>query len=161
MLSAAGCTTILIVEDDPILCQILGRVVIGAGRRILLTGNSVEALNLLTECSVELVLLDLGLREGTGLQLAETLRERYPRLSVILLSNHRLGSSVLRGWTARKLTKSVNLPDLRAAVSAALTEVAALHGTETGVCSRANEPSQVASESPVKTSLGLALSTKR
>jgi len=148
----------LIVEDDPVLCQILGRVVIGEGHSILQVGNRAEALHLLGGCSVQVVLLDLGLREGTGLQLAETLRSDYPDVPVILLCNHRLESSVLRGWTARKLTKSVNLPDLRGAVAAALSEFKSHEASEQCLC---NEPGQVASKSLFTAPRELALSTNR
>jgi len=156
MPSDVGRTTILIVEDDPILCQILGRVVIGEGHSILQVRSGSEALHLLGGCSVQVVLLDLGLREGTGLQLAETLRAQYPELSVILLSNHRLESSVLSGWAARKLTKSVNLPDLRGAVSAALAEAKPQHSSGH---SPSNDLGRLVSKAPLAPPRELALST--
>jgi DNA-binding response OmpR family regulator len=127
--------TILVVEDDPILCEVLCRVFSRDGYDVGQARNASQALELVAERSPQLVLLDVGLREGTGLQLAETLRAHPSGLQVVLLSNHRLESSVLRGWSARILTKSVDLPDLRAAVSAGVADVRPQHSPESAPCS--------------------------
>jgi two-component system KDP operon response regulator KdpE len=128
----ATSATILVVEDDPVLCEVLCRIFSRDGYAVGQALNASQALELVAQRSPQLVLLDVGLREGTGFQLAETLRAHPSGLQVVLLSNHRLESSVLRGWSARKLTKSVDLPDLRAAVSAALADVRPQHSPESG-----------------------------
>ena len=69
----------------------------------------------------QLVLVDASLRDGSGLQLGESLRDRYPELPVILLTAATQSGSKPSGWAAgRLLSKSVDLSDLRQAVTAAL-----------------------------------------
>jgi DNA-binding response OmpR family regulator len=135
----ATSATLLVVEDDPVLCEVLCRILSRDGYAVGQALNASEALTLVAERLPRVVLLDVGLREGTGLQLAETLRVQHSGLPVILLSNHRLEASVLRGWSARKLTKSVDLPDLRAAVAASLAEVSPQRSLESGPRSVARE----------------------
>jgi DNA-binding response OmpR family regulator len=128
---------LLVVEDDPVLSDVLCRILSRDGYAVGQALNASQALTLVAQRLPRLVLLDVGLREGTGLQLAETLRVQHSGLPVILLSNHRLEASVLRGWSGRKLTKSVDLPDLRAAVVASLAEVGPQHSPESGPRSNA------------------------
>jgi DNA-binding response OmpR family regulator len=114
--------SILIVEDDEVLGQVLERVLTCEGRTALHVRTSGEALEQVREGGPRLVLVDAGLRDGTGLKLAEALRAATACLPVILLATHRIEKSVRPGRGERLVTKSIDLPELRRTVDAALLE---------------------------------------
>jgi DNA-binding response OmpR family regulator len=62
------------------------------------------------------------LRDGTGLKLAEAIRQTGARLPVIVLAAHHLEKSDLCGPSERLVTKSIDLPELRRTVEAALRD---------------------------------------
>jgi cobalt-zinc-cadmium efflux system membrane fusion protein len=116
---------ILVVESDRVLGQVLGRSLSREGLTVVHAANPAEALQRAEQSMPQLVLLDCGLREGNGLDLAEELHARYPSLPLLVLTDY-----PLRGYDdparvsgfARVLSKSVGLHDLREAVDAALGE---------------------------------------
>jgi two-component system response regulator BaeR len=115
--------TILIVEDDEVLGQVLARVLSGPGRRAVHVRTAGEALQQVQEGRPRLVLIDAELREGTGLKLADTIRRASARLSVIVLTTHRLEKAALPSRKERLVTKSIDLPELRRTIDAALSEL--------------------------------------
>jgi DNA-binding response OmpR family regulator len=114
--------TILIVEDDEVLGEVLARVLTGHDRVALHVRTAGEALELVQKGCPRLVLVDAGLRDGTGLKLTESLKAIRARLPVIVLSTHRLEKSDLPGRGERLVTKSIDLPELRRTIDAALLE---------------------------------------
>ncbi len=67
-------TTVLVVEDDRDIREVLRRYLERAGLGVLTTGSGAEALRLL-EGSVDLVLLDLGLPDVDGTDVLVAARE--------------------------------------------------------------------------------------
>ncbi len=113
---------ILIVEDDEVLGQVLARVLTKPGRLALHVRTAREALEQLHEGNLRLVLVDAELREGTGLKLADAIRAAAAPLPVIVLTTHRLEKSDLPSRGERLVTKSIDLPELRRTIDAALLE---------------------------------------
>jgi len=121
MSSGLDPVTLLVVEDDPVLSQVLGQTLAKDGYVIRRASTSAEAEQEVANHSPRLVLLDTCLREGTGPQLAEAIRAEHVGLPVILLTAgaHRAGE--FPGWSAdRVLSKSTDLSSLRETVAAAL-----------------------------------------
>jgi CheY-like chemotaxis protein len=114
--------TILIVEDDEVLGQVLARVLTYGGRTALHVHTAADALQLVAEGRPQLVLVDAGLRDGTGLKLADAIRASGARLPVILLMTHHLEKSDRPGRGEKLVTKSIDLPELRRTIDAALLE---------------------------------------
>lgn len=114
--------TILIVEDDDVLGQVLARVLTHGGRVALHVQTAAEALQLVAEGLTQLVLVDVELRDGTGLKLADAIRASGARLPVILLMTHHLEKSDRPGRGEKLVTKSIDLPELRRTIDAALLE---------------------------------------
>jgi CheY-like chemotaxis protein len=114
--------TILIVEDDEVLGQVLARVLTAPGRLALHVRTAREALERVHEGNLRLVLVDAELREGTGLKLADAIRNAAAPLPVIVLTTHRLEKSDLPSRGERLVTKSIDLPELRRTIDAALLE---------------------------------------
>ncbi len=123
--------TILIVEDDEVLGQVLARVLTCDGRIALHVRTVAEALQQMQAGRPQLVLVDAGLRDGKGLKLAETIRSTEARVPVILLTTHRLEKSDLPSRGERLVTKSIDLPELRRTIDAALRESALVESEAT------------------------------
>ena len=75
--------TVLVVEDERDIRELLRRFLERAGCSVLTTASGAEALHLLSTSHVDLVLLDLGLPDIDG---AEVLKEASPRIPVIILT---------------------------------------------------------------------------
>jgi cobalt-zinc-cadmium efflux system membrane fusion protein len=113
--------TLLVVEDDPVLSQVLGKTLAKDGYIIRRAATSAETERELADHSPRLVLLDTCLREGTGPQLAETIRADHAGLPVILLTAGLHPAGEFPGWSANQvLSKSTDLSNLRETVAAAL-----------------------------------------
>jgi two-component system, cell cycle sensor histidine kinase and response regulator CckA len=87
----AGHETILLVEDDAILREMVREVLLQHHYRILEAGSGVEALRLWDEQgeAVDLLLTDMVMPEGmSGRDLAEQLKRRKPGLKIIYSSGY-------------------------------------------------------------------------
>jgi two-component system, response regulator YesN len=83
--------TILIVDDEPLTRNGIRRTLESwsAGRfRILCADCGAEALNLLTQETVNLLLTDIRMPEISGLEMVETLRKQGHPITVIAISGH-------------------------------------------------------------------------
>jgi CheY-like chemotaxis protein len=80
--------TILLVEDSPVIQRILSLILERNGFAVIPSFNGCEALEALTQISVDLVLSDVGMPEMDGLTFLKQLRanERYKYLPVIMLT---------------------------------------------------------------------------
>ncbi|MCM2270812.1 MAG: response regulator, partial [Thermoanaerobaculia bacterium] len=85
-----GDETVLVVEDQEALRQLLGRLLSAAGYRVLTASNGAEALALSAAHAgaVDLVLTDVVMPEMGGLELMARLRERHPELRVLFMSGY-------------------------------------------------------------------------
>lgn len=81
-------TTILLVEDDPLLRDAFRLLLEDAGYRIREAGSAAEALAAVHGEPPALVLLDLGLPDRSGLDVARTLRGQpdTDRLPIVALT---------------------------------------------------------------------------
>jgi CheY-like chemotaxis protein len=79
---------ILIVDDDDGMRRSLTRLLHIWGHQVAAAANGGDALTLAETFQPEFVIVDVSLREMTGLDLARCLRERYPpgRLHLIALT---------------------------------------------------------------------------
>ncbi|HYN56411.1 MAG TPA: response regulator transcription factor [Motilibacterales bacterium] len=75
--------TVLVVEDERDIRELLRRFLERSGCSVLTTGSGTEALHLLATSHIDLVLLDLGLPDVDG---TEVLREASPTIPVIILT---------------------------------------------------------------------------
>lgn len=66
---------ILIAEDEERISRFIGRILHVNGYEILAAENARQTLSLLSSCSPDLVILDLGLPDMDGLEVLRTIRE--------------------------------------------------------------------------------------
>jgi len=114
--------TILIVEDYALLGRVLESALTRDGQTALHVTDGNDALPLLKKHSPRLVLLDTALRDGQASQLLDEISTHSPAVPVILLTAHRSDYSRFHGRAHRIVTKSIDLPELRRIVQAALCE---------------------------------------
>ncbi|MES2598314.1 MAG: ATP-binding protein [Verrucomicrobiota bacterium] len=110
--------TLLVVEDHEATLNILKRLLQRDGHRVHAAGSVAEALVLASEHDCDLVVSDLGLPDGSGLDLMRTLRERRGWRG-IALSGYGTDDDVRQareaGFAAH-LLKPVEMDDLRRAI---------------------------------------------
>jgi len=89
LMSGAG-ERILLVEDEPVLLRLAGRVLEGAGYRVTSTASAEEAEAALADAAKDLDLLvtDVVLPGRSGVELAETLLSARPDTPVLLCSGY-------------------------------------------------------------------------
>ena len=91
-----GSGTLLIVDDDPLVCELLGRTIELLGYTPLLAAGGVEAVKLLEahRSSVRGVLLDMMMPLMGGRATYEALRAIEPAIRVLLMSGYTLNEEV-------------------------------------------------------------------
>jgi two-component system cell cycle sensor histidine kinase/response regulator CckA len=83
-----GSHRILIVDDEPHMCESLQVLLAGRGFEVQTAGSGRHGLRALTRSSFDLVLLDLMLPDMSGLAVLEHIRKEYPGVLVIIFSGY-------------------------------------------------------------------------
>lgn len=91
-----GPYTILLVEDEERIRSELSELLKRDGF-IVESAGSIREADLALERPFDLVLLDLGLPDGDGLDLCRSLRERHPTLPIVILTARDATPQVVRG----------------------------------------------------------------
>jgi DNA-binding response OmpR family regulator len=116
---AAG-LTILIVEDDPDIRDLLAVALEGEGYAVATAADGVEALNLTGEKPINLVLLDLNLPRLDGEGFCRVYRERGGAAPVVLVtaaSAVKASAAVEACGAVGLIAKPFQVPDLLATVA--------------------------------------------
>lgn len=94
--------TILVVEDEPAIRELIGFACESSGYEVLRAGTVHEASDLLASSRVNLILLDWMLPDLSGLQWLDKLKhdERYAALPVIMLTARGTESDKVAGFDA-------------------------------------------------------------
>jgi cobalt-zinc-cadmium efflux system membrane fusion protein len=115
--------TILLVDDDPVLSQVLRRVLTQQGYTVVEAGSVADALERARQHRPQLGLIDLGLPDGDGVELARRLVQEVGALPLILMTASPLrlrDEPELTQGFAHVLTKPFNYEDLRQVLKRAL-----------------------------------------
>ncbi len=82
--------TILVVEDEPTVCELAAEALLEEGYRVLIAADAWEAEAILARESVDLLFTDIDLARNTnGLALARWARSHCPDLPVVYTSGGR------------------------------------------------------------------------
>ena len=84
----AGGHTVLVVEDEKPLNNLARTILSNNGYTVLTAFNGQEALKVLANNSVDIMLSDIIMPGMNGYQLAELVRQRYPRIKIQLVSGY-------------------------------------------------------------------------
>ncbi len=127
-LPAAGSRRLLLVEDHEATLHVLTRLLTRAGYQVTTAGSVAGAQELAEQARFDLVISDVGLPDGTGIELMERLHSRYG-LRGIALTGYGMEDDLRRtrevGFVEH-LVKPVDFTQLRRAIErAALQEAKA------------------------------------
>ena len=93
-----GMSKILVIEDDRVIGAILDRVLGHAGHTVQVVQRLTEGREILESRDVDLILLDLNLPDGSGLEFLRALRQEMHRETpVMVLSGMRQEDHIVRG----------------------------------------------------------------
>ncbi|PLX78411.1 MAG: hybrid sensor histidine kinase/response regulator [Desulfuromonas sp.] len=115
--------TILLVDDEEVIRDLCARTL--SEYRILQAGNGREALEVLEQEPVDLVLSDVMMPEMSGLELLETIRKNNPDQAVVLMTGFGEKELILRALKANAddfIQKPVNLLQLKTSVQKVLEQ---------------------------------------
>ena len=109
---------ILVVDDETIARLILRNPLIELGHQVTLAASGNEALRMLEDQSFDLILLDIGMQDGDGFLVLETLRrkEELRWVPIIVTSGHQAEAQINRALELgadEYMTKPLNIGFLR------------------------------------------------
>jgi two-component system, OmpR family, alkaline phosphatase synthesis response regulator PhoP len=90
-------TRLLLVEDERNVAETLAERLRTEGFQVKRADSVAGARRAIGEGTVELALLDVGLPDGSGFELARVLRERAPSTAIIFLTAHASAEDRIRG----------------------------------------------------------------
>jgi CheY-like chemotaxis protein len=112
---------ILVVDDDPEICELLGKVLGRAGHEVVSAGTGEEAVELMKQQTVDLAIVDKNLPRMHGGEVIIQARRLQPHVAVILITAYpepfSLPPERLDGYLAKPFK---NLQAVEEAVAAAL-----------------------------------------
>ncbi len=114
---------ILIVDDEKNIREGLGKALELDGYNVFLAENGKEALDIVTNGEIDLIITDLKMPELSGEELLKRVASAYPAIPIIILTGHgTIESAVqaMRDGAYDFLTKPVNLDRLSLLVKRAL-----------------------------------------
>ncbi|HEY7087654.1 MAG TPA: response regulator [Tepidisphaeraceae bacterium] len=114
---------ILLVDDHTDTCDVISRLLSKHGYSVATAANYGSALALAKHERFDLLIADVGLPDGSGLDLLHDIRKQYPLVGIVV-SGFGMVSDVAKSKSAgyaTHLTKPVSIADLCLAVASALT----------------------------------------
>jgi DNA-binding NtrC family response regulator len=119
----AALTRVLIIDDEPELCWVISRDLHAAGYEVTTAASFRTGQEALETKRPEVVLLDLRLPDGDGLELLRRIRESQDSPVVILLTGHATIESAVRAMKLGAfdyLVKPVHLEEVRLVIEKGL-----------------------------------------
>ncbi len=80
-------TKILIVDDEPSICDLFSRWLTGEGYECVTAADVDEGWKLLTENGISLILLDIMMPEQPGVILLHKIREKHLDVAIIMVTS--------------------------------------------------------------------------
>jgi two-component system response regulator HydG len=85
---AATAATLLVVDDEEVTRNLCGEVAASAGMKAYTAGTAQEALELLEQYPIDVVLTDIKLPGTSGIELLKRIRAAYPHIAVLMLTQY-------------------------------------------------------------------------
>ena len=108
--------TVLIVDDEDATRNLCRDVVADSGLRTRTASTTEQALEILEECPIDVVITDLRVPQLGGLELLKRIREAHPQTAVMVLTQYGTIESAVeatRMGAADYVTKPFHIPELR------------------------------------------------
>src|SRR5580765_4427845 len=113
---AAGRPLLLVVDDEPPVLRVVGRLATKAGFEVVTCGSGAEAMRTLLRRPADLAMVDLRMPDVNGLDLLRQIRTSHPGCEVILMTGYAAVDSAVEAIKlgAREyLTKPFDVERLR------------------------------------------------
>lgn len=91
---------ILIVDDEKNLCRILAKILKGAGYEVTCAHNATDALQILSQETIDGVLSDIRMPEMDGIELLERIKKKDKEIAVIMMTAYPSIDGVVRAMKA-------------------------------------------------------------
>jgi two-component system, cell cycle sensor histidine kinase and response regulator CckA len=112
---SSGKETVLVVDDEPLICNLVSYVLRGEGYHVLQAANGVDALSMTsehTEKPIDLLVTDVLMPRMDGVELAGQLRAKWPDLRILFISSDFLDPQKVLAFGGRFLAKPFTLSAL-------------------------------------------------
>jgi DNA-binding NtrC family response regulator len=122
---------ILVIDDDPGLSEVIGILLEREGYGVEIAGTVKAGLERLGASAADVVVTDLKLPDGTGLDVIAGVRARRPRLPIIMITSYSSMESAidaLRAGANDYVIKPFNNAEFLAAIARALNDRRLLRG---------------------------------
>lgn len=119
---------ILVIDDEPLVCEMLYEVLTGAGHEVAVAADGSKAIKLMQKRPVDLVITDIFMPEKDGLATIEELRRTHPDAKIIAISGgSRIREADVLKWAAElgaayTFQKPLAWPELLAAIDDCLKD---------------------------------------
>ena len=116
-------TTILVVDDDPVSCELMADVLKEGGTEVVTETNPERALELASERRFDVALFDIRMPAMDGITLLQRFHESQPEIPIIIMTGFGSVESAveaLGAGAADYLSKPADVEEIRAAVTRAL-----------------------------------------
>ncbi len=125
--------TVLVVDDEPGHAEVMAEALERIGCETLPTDSSREALRLLNEHEVDLVLTDLRMPEVSGMDILRAAKQRHPDCEVIVISGQGgvdAAVEAMQAGAATYVRKPLRIEEVRAVVEKQIDKLALLRRSE-------------------------------
>jgi len=115
--------SVLLVDDSRDMLELLRRYMNGMGLTPFTTNNVVDAIDVLEQGPVDLVITDLNMPEVSGTQLVRYVAQHFPRIPVLVITGFpdvQVAVEVMKQGAVEFLVKPVTETELRTAVEKVL-----------------------------------------
>jgi DNA-binding response OmpR family regulator len=112
---------ILVIEDEPRMSALLRKGLTEHGHNVATALDGAEGLKLTLDHEFDVILLDVGLPDLSGYDVAQVLRERHYPASILMLTAYNKEDQIVRGLNLGAddyLTKPFSFPELLARLRA-------------------------------------------
>jgi DNA-binding NtrC family response regulator len=79
---------VLVVDDEPLIRRVVGRILRGDGHHVALAGSLPEILETLGDARLSVVLLDLVLDRVDGIDVLDRVKRERPDVEVVVMTGH-------------------------------------------------------------------------
>ena len=86
MTNYADKPTILVVDDDVTIRGMISKILSRNGYQVILASDGFEALNLLEQEQIKIVITDMKMPEMDGMELIELISKNYPDIKIIVIT---------------------------------------------------------------------------
>ncbi|MCD6460011.1 response regulator [bacterium] len=84
---------ILLIDDEKVLCELLSCYLVDFGHTVTMANSIEEAVSMIEEQDFNIIIADMSLPDGNGLDLIKTAHKRDSKSHKIVMSGYRLSDT--------------------------------------------------------------------